>query len=172
MNADEQQIVMNLFLRRISEEEFLRAFRIRRSDGTQFALSVLEQAYRERDAVSVECGLGLGFRFGMSPQYFDVLVKLSEAEWHIRHEDVVTALDELRDKRSVDALYDAALKLHPYLSFDDCRALAVKAIWGLGNLGDKSADEKLRILAKSDNSILREEAEKQLRRRQAGTSSV
>jgi len=172
MNEQEKRIVFDLFLHRISEDEFLRHFRIRRADGSKFALGVLEEAYRAKDSVSVEAGLGLGFTFGMSADYFDILVKLSEAEWHIRHEDVVTALSELRDSRTVEALYQAALRRHPYLDYDDCRALAVKAIWGLGNLGEAAADEKLRVLAKSDDAILRYEAEKQLQRKQAGTRSV
>jgi hypothetical protein len=171
MNEEEQNIVLNFFLHRISEDELLRRFRIGRSDGMSFALRVLGEAYRAKDAGSVECGLGLGFHFGMSPQFFDILVKLSDAEWHERHEDVVTALNELHDSRSVEALYRAALKRHPYLGYDNARALAVKAVWALGNLGDTSADEKLRVLAKSDDGILRREAENQLLRRQTGTAS-
>lgn len=172
MNNDQQQSTIDFLLHRISEEELLQRLGIRRDDGQRFALKALEEAYRLRDSASVEWALGLGFHFGMSAQYFDILVKLSDAEWHERHEDVVTALGELHDKRSVEPLYRAALKLHPYLAYDEARALAVKAIWALGNLGDASANEKLRALAKSEHSILREEAEKQLRRRHPRTPAI
>jgi len=172
MNNDQQKDTLDFLLRRISKEEFLRRLRIKSEDGQKFALRALEEAYCQRDSVAVELAMGLGFHFGMSAQYFDLLVKLSDAEWHERHEDVVTALGELHDRRSVEPLYRAALKLHPYLAYDEARALAVKAIWALGNLGDASADEKLLALAKSEHSILREEAEKQLRRRQPRTPAI
>jgi HEAT repeat protein len=79
-------------------------------------------------------------------------------------------LDELRDKRSVEALYRAVHKLHPYLSHDGAHALAVKAIIGLGKLADPAADAKLKILAESDEPILRTNALRQLRRREEKNS--
>jgi hypothetical protein len=165
MNEEERKTVLDFYLHNISEDELLRRFRIGRSDGTSLALRVLEEAYRAKDAVSAECGLGLVSHFGTPPQSFDILVKLSDAEWHERHEDVVTALGELHDSRSVETLYRAALKRHPYLSFDNARALAVKAIWALGQLGDATADQKLRLLADSDETVIRVNAQKQLYRR-------
>jgi hypothetical protein len=47
----EQQTVIDLALKRISEEEFLRRFGIQRADGGKFALTILENAYREKAAV-------------------------------------------------------------------------------------------------------------------------
>jgi hypothetical protein len=166
-DEDRNRNIMDLFRHKISEEELLRQFGIGRSDGAKFALSILEEAYGVKDADSVECGLGLGFRFGMSTEFFDILVKLSEADWHYRHEDVVTALAELHDSRSVETLYRAALKRHPYLDYDDARALAVKAIFALGNLGDARADGKLRLLAESDDPAVKVNAREQLYRRSA-----
>jgi hypothetical protein len=40
MHKEEQQVVFDLFLNRISEDEVLRRFRIDRSDGTRIALSI------------------------------------------------------------------------------------------------------------------------------------
>jgi hypothetical protein len=106
----------------------------------------------------------------MSPEMFHILVKLSEAEWHNRHEDVVTALDKLHDSRSVEALYHAALKRHAYLDYDDDRALAVKAIWALGKLGDTEADQKLRLLAESRVSYTSQRSEATLSQKRRGES--
>jgi hypothetical protein len=54
MNDEERnKTVIDLFLNRISEDELLRRFHIGRADGTKFALSVLEEAYRAKDADSV-----------------------------------------------------------------------------------------------------------------------
>jgi transposase len=71
----------------------------------------------------------------------------------------------LRNKGAVESLYRATLKIPLYLKFDDSRALAVKAIWALGRLKDPAADEKLRLLAQSNEPIVREEAANQLRRK-------
>jgi hypothetical protein len=166
-NEDRNRIIIDLFLHKIPEEELLQQFGIGHSDGARFGLSILEEAYGAKDVDSVECGLGLGFRFGMSVKFFDILVKLSDADWHYRHEDVVTALDELHDGRTVETLYRAALKRHSYLDYDDSRALTVKAIFALGNLGDAAADGKLRLLAESGDSVVRVNARKQLYRRSA-----
>lgn len=160
-----QQMIIDLFLSRIPEEAFLREVGVTRERGSGFALSMLEDAYRERNGVDVECGLGLAFRFGTTPEFLDVLIRLSDAEWHVRHEDVVTALDELGDVRTIDALHRAALKHHPYLDYDDTRALADKAIWAMARLGDTRADQILWSLAESGEPVVREHAREQLYRK-------
>jgi hypothetical protein len=165
MTSAEQQTVIDLALKRISEEEFLRRFGIQRAEGGKFALNILEKAYCEKAAIDVECGITVGFHFGFTADHLNILWRLSEADWHQMHEDVVTALGELHDNRAVEALYRAALITPPYLEFDDSRALAVKAIWALGRLGDSGADEKLRLLSQLNEPIVSEEALKQLRRR-------
>jgi hypothetical protein len=159
------KLILDMFANRISEDEFLRETGITRGSGSGFALSMLEDAYRENNKVDVEIGLHLGFRFGFTPDFLDVLIRLSDANWHQRHEDVVTALDELRDVRATDAFYRATLKLHTYLDYDDSRALASKAIWALGRLGDATADQRLRSLAESGEPVVRAYAREQLYRR-------
>jgi hypothetical protein len=165
MTAEQQQSVSDLLSNKISEDEFLRRVRVSRENAGKWSLGLLEDAYRATDPDGVMLGLFVGFRFGFLPEHADVLCRLSDAEWHFSHEDVVSAIDEVNIKPAVDVLYRATLKLHPYLAYDDCRALAVKAIWALGNLRDETADEKLRMLAQRDEKILKEAALHQLRRR-------
>lgn len=165
MPTRQQQLILDMKLHRISEEEFLGEVGIARADATGFALRTLEEAYSHKNADDVEYGLYIGFRFGFATESMDVLIRLSDAEWHRRHEDVVTALDELGETRAVEALYRAALAVHPYLEYDDSRALAGKAIWALGRLGDATADQKLRLLAESGDPVVRADAQKQLYRR-------
>ena len=64
--------------------------------------------------------------------HLDLLVQLASADWHHKHEDVVSALGQLRSPAAVEALYHAAWWVPDYLDFDESRALAVKAIWALG----------------------------------------
>lgn len=103
-------------------------------------------------------------QFGFSPEYKSILRRLSGEEWHISHEDIVSALDKLRDIDAVDVLYNATQIIPSHLDFDDARALAVKAIWALGNLGTAAAKEKLEMIAGAEHPILRANAFKQLRR--------
>ena len=149
------------------KEEFVREFRPSVDDRRKLSQELLEEAYAERDPIDVECALTVGFSFGLSAACLDVLMQLADADWHHSHEDVVSALDELQDKKAVDVLYRVALKRHEYLAFDKARALAVKAIWALGKISDASADEKLRLLAQSNEEIVKHGAIKQLERRGA-----
>jgi len=147
------------------KEEFVRKFRPSVHDRKELSLELLEEAWDERNTTDVEHTLIIGFSLGFLPAHLGVLMRLADADWHRSHEDVVSALDELRDKRAVGVLYCTALKRHEYLAFDKARALAVKAIWALGNIPDDSAVGKLRVLAQSDEEILKHEAIKQLERR-------
>ena len=101
MTTEEQKTVLDLASHTISEEEFLQRFGIRHSEGRKLALSILEDAYRRKDGLDAEYGLYVGFHFGFTADHLDILCRLSDADWHTRHEDVVTALGELRDKRTV-----------------------------------------------------------------------
>ena len=165
MRTRRQQLILDMLVHRIPEDEFLRQIGIARESGSKLALSMLEDAYREHNGVDVEYGLHLGSWFGFTPKFLDILIRLSDSDWHRRHEDVVTALDQLLDTRAIEALHRATLKHHPYLDYDDTRALADKAIWALARLGDARADRILWSLAESAEPVVREHAREQLYRK-------
>ena len=165
MTPEEKQNIFDLIENRITAEEFLRRWGAARSEASKLGLGILEKAYRTKAAGDVSFGLYLAFHFGVTAEYFDVLCKLADEEWHKSHEDVVWALDGLRDKRAIDVFVRAALKLHPYLAYDDTRALASKALYALANLADPDADERLRWLSQSDDPVVKEEAVRQLQYR-------
>jgi len=52
-----------------------------------------------------------------------------------------------------------------YLDYDESRALARKAIWAIGKTPGPAAEQALVRLSRSEDDILREEAEHQLDRR-------
>ncbi len=161
----QRESASDLLGNRISEEEFLGQVGVARRDASKWSLDLLEDAYQTKDSDAVADGLLVGFRFGFLPNHLDLLRRLAEADWHFSHEDVVSALDELRDPGAVETLYRSVFQLHPYLAYDEVRSLATKAIWALGNLADAMADQKLRSLAQADDKIVRDEALKQLQRR-------
>ncbi|WP_145973675.1 hypothetical protein [Phytobacter massiliensis] len=51
-----------------------------------------------------------------------------------------------------------------YLDFDDSYALAVKCIWALGDIATKESFEKLKLLSKSNNTVIKENACHQLKK--------
>lgn len=148
----------------ISEEEFLRRFPSAVQNG-KLALNLLNDAVASRSADDLSCALTIGGRFGLGPEHVPLLVSVVNVDWHTSHEAVVELLDPLRALSAIDAFYGATQWIPGYLNYDDARALAVKAIWALGNLNSPAADAKLELLASADDQVLRKNAIEQLERR-------
>jgi hypothetical protein len=167
MTAEQRKLCRQLIINppigasQISKEEFLRQFPSA-VEHAKLALTLLQDAYEAKDPEDLQCALIVGFAFGFSPEHVGILNRLIEADWHISHEDVVSALDQLRSPDAVHALFHATQWIPKYLNFDDNRALAVKAIWALGKLPGNEAEKNLELLTRSDDAILRKAAAEQL----------
>ncbi|MEU6934188.1 HEAT repeat domain-containing protein [Streptomyces sp. NPDC046385] len=136
------------------------------SDGGALALRLLRQAVERRDAGDVEMALIVKANAGASgDEFLEPLIELAGADWHKRHEDVVSSLAKLRSPETVQALALATRWVPEYLEYDEARALAVKAIWGLGAIPGPEAREVLEGLRDDENEVIRENALKQLARR-------
>lgn len=135
------------------------------SDGMELGLTLLNDAIKRRDGLDVEMALIVSSTFGFTESHLDPLIQLCSAEWHQKHEDVVSALGQLRNPSAVGALYATTEWVPDYLDFDESRALARKAIWVIGKTPGDEAEATLKRLLESDDEIIREEAERQLRRR-------
>lgn len=109
----------------------------------------LEQAFAEKSVASVEYALALGFVFGLSRNWACQLCKLMQEDWHHSHEDIASALQDIRVPSTVDCPYRAALQKHNYLAYDNSEALAVKCIWALHDIGTPEAVVKLKLLSQS-----------------------
>lgn len=152
----------------ISEEEFKRRFPSAICHG-KLAKALLEEAFQSQNGDDLLCVMIIGSTFGFGPEHIDILCRLIDATWHQCHEFVVSALDGLRTTEAVDALFRATQWVPEYLDYDESRALAVKAIWGLGNLVDRKSEDKLKTLVHSEDAILRKAAVEQLKRRAEAT---
>jgi hypothetical protein len=174
MTSEQRQLAGYLVLSphypqgRISKEEFATRFPGALRDG-RLSLDLLDAACRDENAEDLEHALTVGFVFGFSPQHEKTLCSLVSEFWHRRHEDVVSALVDIgaTDQMTADAFYAATLIASPYLIYDGSTSLAVKAIWGLGRMPGTYPEEKLKTIAQSANPVLRENAENQLKRRNA-----
>lgn len=169
MNEEQRNLCRDLTiypngLRRITKEDFLHKFPSSIERG-KLALGLLEEACRTRSKEELECALTIGFTFGFAAEQRRVLCELVEANWHVSHEDVVSALDQLRTPDALEALFRATQWVPKYLEYDDSRAFAVKAIWAIGQIPGPEAEAKLDALAHSDNAILKRKAAEQLERR-------
>lgn len=130
-------------------------------------MKLFEEAYQARNSDDMDCAIVVGFVFGFGPEHTTILCQLLDEDWHRSHEDAVSALDGLRTPVAIESLFRATQWIPDYLDFDDARALAVKAIWALGNLPGPESEAKLKAIARSDDPILRTNAEEQLERRRS-----
>jgi hypothetical protein len=149
-----------------SPEDVLRHFGA--TDGPSLGLNLLRDAISRQDADDLELALIVMVTFGITIDQLDSLVQLSSADWHHSHEEVVTALGQLRTPAAVDALYQATQWVPGYLDFDESRSLARKAIWALGGIPGQQAEKALLRLLHDDDWTIRDEAGVQLGRRRPG----
>lgn len=144
----------------LSKEEFLQQWGC--SDGFQLGLDLLCDAARREDADQVEDALAVCFTFGFGPEHFPVLIELSDARWHRRHEDVIWALDSYQSPDAVEAFKTATTWIPDYLDYDESRALARKAIWALGKMDNPEGWAALEELAAGEDLLVTEAAQEQL----------
>ena len=169
MTKEQRQLCRDLTIQldgrsRISRDEFLSRFPSATENG-KVATKWIEEEEHARDADDLSCALTIGLLYGFAPDHAVILRRLIDSDWHYSHEDLVIALQTWPTAETVDALFLATQWIPKSLEYDDARALAVKAIWELGKIPGREAQAKLELLARSDNVILRENAKKQLGRR-------
>jgi hypothetical protein len=125
-------------------------------------LGLLDDAVESQRASDVECALLIAFKTSFTPDFVPTLAGLLAMPWHHSHEDIVGALQKLKDPRAVEALYEAALASHDYLAYDELFGLARKCTWALADIGTAEALAKLRLLATCDNQRIASYAQKRI----------
>jgi len=156
VNNEQQDLVIDLALKRVSRETFLELFFSGGDIPENYVRQELETALGDKDADSVECALTFGYLFSLPADCSNVLSRLLGERWHTRHEDIASALQILKCPASVDSLFEAALAEYSYIGSE--YALGVKCIHALCDIGTDNAREKLRILAQGENPVLAERA--------------
>ncbi len=126
------------------------------------SLIAMTTAMANRAADDLACAMYLGFRFAFTDTWAPLLAELLEQGWHKSHEDIASALQDIRDPSSVGALFRTANKRLSYLEFDEAFALAVKCIWALHDIGTDEAVAGLQQLLLSDVPRIREAARERL----------
>jgi len=96
---------------------------------------------------------------GVDNRYTELLCELLMEKWHFSHEDIIMLLEELKDPVSIECLYSRALEIPEY---DDGRSIAKKCIWALGAINTIASKQKLNLLKDHEDTIIKEEATKQI----------
>jgi hypothetical protein len=107
MTPEDRRVISSLVVvpgrgRLGSPEDVLRHFRT--TDGRELGLSLLRDAVYCQDGLDVEMALIVCVTFGFTMDHLDLLIELAAADWHHTHEDVVSALGQLRAPAAVDVL--------------------------------------------------------------------
>jgi hypothetical protein len=123
-------------------------------------LDLLNSSYVQKNHSRLRAATTVADLDGVDLDYTEILIKLLKEDWHQSHEDIVMLLDDIKDPRSVDCIYEISLNIPDY---DDCMSLAKKCIWALGSINTVAAKEKLKTLSVSKDPIIKESAIKQLK---------
>jgi hypothetical protein len=119
-------------------------------------------AIKARDADAFEVAVSAAFASGLPYDLADVFSEALLMPWHPRHEDLVSALQKMKNPASVEALCTAATTHHAYLDYDELFGLARKCTWALADIGTPLARKKLDELATNPNPTIAAYARKRL----------
>jgi len=157
--------IKELMLENIHPEEFLILEKLNEDNIGENVCKQLIKATDEKDLLRVDNLIYLIFSFKLFDEMFlELLNNLLACNWHKQHENIAMLLQKLKSPSSVEILYETTTKEYKYLEYDEFYALAVKCIWALGDIGTKQAKEKLELLLKNNNNIIKENAQKQINR--------
>lgn len=122
----------------------------------------LNAAVQSGDASAIEIAVTHAYQVGLCREFVPALIALLSQRSHTRHEDIVLALQELKDASAVGALYETALQEYDYLSYDEFHGLARKCTWALADIGTTDAHGRLEALATHLNPQIAAFAQKRL----------
>lgn len=158
----QKRLIEDVIFREFSLDEFCRKFPIDPIDASWLGLDLMRQSLKDRDSEGLSLSFFFAFRFGVTPEYFNVLMMLAEEDWHQSHEDVIDALNGIHDSTSIDVVYRTALSKYPYREHDEAYSLGVKCIWMLAGINTPDAVNRLGDILYSGNNILEFNAEQRL----------
>lgn len=118
-------------------------------------LSLLKNNVTNKDEKGLANTLAVLCNDGADSDYTDILLQLLDEKWHISEEDIISVLELIKDPKSVNKLYEVALDVPDY---DEMRAIAKKCIWSLSAVNTPEAVQKLKLLTKVDDPIIKENA--------------
>ena len=94
----------------------------------------------------------------------EILCKLSKDKNHYEHENIALIFENLYSPKLINCVYNLAIMELDYMEYDEFFNIARKCTYALGYTNTPKAKEKLELLVKNENELIREYAIKQLNR--------
>ncbi len=94
----------------------------------------------------------------------ELLIEFAYDKKHHNHEDLAFLFERKGSPKLIDCVYDLAIAEFEYMEYDEFFNIARKCTYALGYTNTPKAKEKLELLAKNKNKLIREYAIKQLNR--------
>ncbi len=165
ITEQEKKLILDLALGKISKDLFLKQYPVDLKNDRSYVLKLFEIAYEQKNADVLEYALLIqGYFDEPKDKIITIWRKCLTENWHHLHEHFVDLLSYYKNPIDIDLFYQISLTKFDYRDYDESESLAVKCIWVLGNIGNQKAIDKLKLLTKSDNQIIKENAEQQLKR--------
>jgi hypothetical protein len=165
MTHSKDELFRSLALCEISDEEFLVKYRDLAGQDLDegYCLDLLSKGLAGKSEETVSEALAVADRVNLfSRKFSPILCQLLKEDWHTSHEDIAMTLRDLKDPATIDSLFHASTLSFDYLDYDDTCQFARKCIKALSYVENDAANDKLRLLAQHENSVIREYALKEL----------
>jgi len=163
MNKKQRELVDALMRQTLPLDVFRREYFAPEVEPAEQLLEQLVGATEEKSEDDVDLLLFVGFSLELfSPEYVPALARLLPQDWHHSHEDIARLLQELKDPRAIDALYETALTTYEYRDYDEVFSLARKCTWALADIGTPDALSRLKELAACGNPAIEGFARKRI----------
>lgn len=163
MNEDERLLIRKHMGEELSSEEFLTLFTTNIEENTDYFDKLLSEICIEKNEHDLELLFYIGFAFDLfEERHLVVLNNLILEDWHKGHEDIAGLLQYFKSNSSVENLYEAIFIKFEYLSYSN--AFEIKCIWALGDINTLESREKLKLLSKSKDKVIKQGAKGQLMR--------
>ncbi len=168
MTEEQKQVVIDVIKGNRTYEEINWDLGFDPTDDDKLLLSLIENAAVSVDALDAETALSLSypafdFDRNLLIRSVPTLIRLLKNLNHYVHEDIVRLLQDAKDARATDALYDAALLIPDYqMQYDEGAALARKCTWALADIGNGEAYQKLKSLTTNTNLEIAVYAQKRI----------
>ena len=94
----------------------------------------------------------------------ELLIELAYDKNHYEHENIALIFENLHSPKLINCVYNLAVMELDYKKEDEFFNIARKCTYALGYTNTPKAKEKLELLAKNENELIREYAIKQLNR--------
>ena len=164
MTTEEREMILNL-----SYEELIEKFR----NEPQVLIKFLREEQKKNDKLKsiriidklISLIMIIIEDYYLEDDSFnELLIELAYDKRHRQHEDLAFLLEKKHSPKLINRVYDLAVMELDYMKEDEFFNIARKCTYALGYTNTPKAKEKLELLAKNENELIREYAIKQLNR--------